>query len=61
MVLHHNRQRVKAKGVTDTHEAGVGDVLQYVNGVPAPTLQQIATPKVAVFSAATYVSRLIHY
>ena len=61
VVLHYNRQRVKAKGVTDMRQAGVGDVLQYVNGVPAPPLQQIATPKVAVFSAATYVSRRIHH
>ena len=61
VVLHHNRQRVKAKGVTDTHQAGVGDVLQYVNGVPSPSLQQIATPKVAIFSAATYVSCLIRH
>lgn len=61
VVLHYKRQRVKAKGVTDTQQAGVGDVLQYLDGVPAPPLQQIATPKVAVFSAATYVSRLIHH
>ena len=58
VIRRYRVESVRAKGVTNTHQAGVSDVLQYVDG-PQEGLHATASPRVAVFSAHRYVRLLV--
>lgn len=57
VIRRYRIESIRAKGVTNTQQAGVSDVLQYVDG-PQQGLHAPASPRVAVFSAHRYVRLL---
>lgn len=55
-LAHQRQQKFRTKGATDVHQANGSDVMQYADAAHSQAKQEIAVPRVAVFSAAKYVS-----